>query len=163
MTRKTTSKLQGGMASKAWRMIQKGTDYTTIAKAIGHTSTAIKAYARKKYKEEATKLWAEEIKATGACEVCSRTDNLNAHHLLSKSVWPHLRYSLSNGVCLCGGHHTMDREICPHGSMPAMERFLEWLQFERYGQYQWYEEHKHDQKYQSIDYEQAYLELKNGS
>lgn len=160
MAKKRTNRLKGGQAAKAWRLIQQDMSYKEIGDALGFTSTAIKAYARKKFKEEATKLWANEIKAVGACEVCGKTENLNAHHLLSKSVWPHLRCDLSNGMCLCAGHHTMDRECCPHGSMPAMEAFVEWLAINREGQYVWYNEHKCDEKYQPVDYERAYYELK---
>ncbi len=158
--KKTSSKLRGGNAAKAWRMIQAGECYKDIADATGHLIQAIKLYARRKFKEEATKLWSEEIRAVGACEICNSTDNLNAHHLLEKSVWTHLRYDLSNGVCLCAGHHTMDRDCCPHGNLPAIEAFILWLFVNREGQSAWYTQHKHDQKYQDIDYEAAFWELK---
>ena len=160
MSKKTTNKLKGGQASKAWRGIQQGVSYKEIGDSLGFTSTAIKAYARKKCKKEATGLWGREIMSVGKCEICSATNDLNPHHLLSKAVWPHLRFDLSNGICLCSDHHMMNRDVCPHGSLPAMEMFLEWLQFERYGQWRWYNEHKYDQKYQAVDYEQAYKELK---
>lgn len=160
--KKNTSKLKGGQATKAWRMVRDGQDYKTIGQVLGYTSTAIKAYAMRKYRQESTKLWADEIKMVGQCEIygCTRTDDLNAHHLLEKSHWTHLRYDLSNGVCLCSGHHTMDRDICPHGSLPAIEAFLEWLRTKRSGQYVWYMEHKLDHRYQDIDIEQIYNELK---
>lgn len=159
MKRKTSSKLKSHVARKAWELLRAGDNYKSIGEVVGYTSTAIKDYANKKFKMEATKLWSAQIRAVGGCEICGSSDSLNAHHLLSKSVWPHLRYDLSNGVCLCAGHHTMDREICPHGSLPAMEAFVEWLAIERAGVFVWYGEHKLDQKYQDVDYELEYRRL----
>lgn len=158
--KKRTNKLKGGQASKAWRLIQQEVSYKEIGDSLGFTSTAIKTYACKKFKQEATKLWGQEIMAVGKCEICPSTTDLNPHHILSKSVWPHLRFDLSNGICLCANHHMMDRDCCPHGSMPAVEAFIEWLAINREGQYIWYNEHKYDQKYQLVNYEQAYWELK---
>jgi hypothetical protein len=159
--RKTSSKLKPHEAKKVWALLLGGADYKSIGESVGYTSTAIKLYANRKFKQEATKLWGEEVRKVGRCEIpgCTRTDDLNAHHLLEKSVWTHLRFDLSNGVCLCSGHHMMDRDICAHGSLPATEAFLDWLQDERRGQWTWYQEHKLDKLCQDVDYEQEYWNL----
>ena len=160
MAKKTSSKLKSHKAAKAWRMIQDGVSYNDIAEAVGHTATAVKLYARRKYKDESEKLWAAEIKGVGVCEISNRTYDLHAHHILEKSVWPHLSRDISNGICLNSDYHVMNVEISPHATLASGEEFLRWLKEMRPGQYEWYQEHKHDRKYQDPDYEQAYYELK---
>lgn len=162
MAKKLNSgKLKGGTATKAWQMIRAGASYKEIGDAIGRTTTAIKMFATNKYKKEADKLWSLQIRAVGSCEVCGSINSLNAHHLLEKSVWLHLRHDLSNGICLCAHCHTFDRHICPHGNLPAVEAFLSWLERDRPGVFLWYNDHKTDKKSQSVDYELAYNELKD--
>ena len=161
MAKKLNSgKLKGGTATKAWQMMLAGANYKEIGDAIGVTTTAVKVFAVNKYRKEADKLWSLQIRAVGSCEVCGSTNSLNGHHLLEKSVWLHLRHDLSNGVCLCAHCHTFDRHLCPHGNLPAVEDFLNWLRVNRQGQFIWYNEHKHDKKSQGVDYELAYNELK---
>ena len=162
MARKKSSKLKSHTSRRAWEMIRRGIDYKTIGEELGYTSTAIKLFARKKYKNESEKLWANEIKKVGECEIpdCHVTDNLEALHLLEKYVWTHLARDLTNGACLCSGHHKFNVEISPHTNLPAKEAFLNWLKVFRNGVWLWYEEHKDDKKYQELDYEQIYYELK---
>lgn len=163
MAKSKSSKLKSHKAGRAWKMAQAGDNYKDIAEAVGHTVTAVKLYIVRKYKDESLVLWSNEIRAVGCCEIqgCNRTENLQAHHILKKSTWLHLSRDLSNGVCLCGGHHTMDDHLCPHGSLPAVEGFLRWLEHLRPGQYTWYKEHKEDERYQEIDYEVEYYRLLN--
>ena len=161
MAKSSSSKLKSHKAGAAWRMAQDGANYKDIAEAVGHTVTAVKAYVVRRYKGEANILWSAEIRAVGQCEIdgCHNTD-LNAHHILGKGAYPHLRFDLSNGVCLCSGHHTFDSNICPHGTLPAMEGFLEWLIANRQGQYQWYMENKDDRRMVDMNYEAEYNKLK---
>jgi len=157
---KTSSKLMGGTAAKAWKLAKAGTNYKVIGEMVGYTASAIKLYVQRKYMEEATKLWADDIKKVGHCEIpgCTR-GNLNAHHLLEKSTWTHLRCDPSNGVCLCSYHHTHSNEIAAHGPLPATEAFIEWLKADRSGQYAWYQENKDDKSFHDIDFEKVYEEL----
>lgn len=159
MALKTSSKLKAQKSRKAWKMIRQGIDYKTIGVEVGHTATAIKLFARRKYKDESEKLWAAEIKKVGLCEISSRDYDLHAHHILEKSIWPHLSRDLSNGICLNSDFHIMNVEISPHATLASGEEFLRWLKENRPGQYEWYQEHKHDRKYQDPDYELAYNEL----
>ena len=160
MALKKSSKLKSITSRKAWKMIRDGIDYKTIGIEVGYTSTAIKLFAHKKYKDESETLWANEIKAIGHCEICLKSYGLNAHHLLEKSVWTSLDRDLSNGICLCEDHHLLNPQISPHNNTVSTEEFLDWLKVYRNGQWLWYEEHKHDRKYIANDYELAYYELK---
>jgi hypothetical protein len=160
MAKITGSKLRGGLATKAWKMAREGKSYKEIGDAVNRTSSAVKLYVQRKYKDEANKLWSLEIRSVGHCEIagCHNTD-LNAHHILGKGAYPHLRFDLSNGVCLCSGHHTFDKDVCPHGTLPAVEGFIDWLITNRQGQYQFYQENKDDRRLVDMDYEQEYNNL----
>ena len=160
MAKNKSSKLKSQKAAKAWRMLQAGENYTVIAEAVEHTATAVKLFAHKKFKDESEKLWAAEVKAEGSCAISNRDYGLHAHHILEKSVWPHLSRDLSNGICLNADYHTFNVTISPHATLASGEEFLNWLKEHRNGQWLWYEEHKHDRKYQDPDYEQAYWDLK---
>ena len=41
------------------------------------------------------------------CAFCSRTANLDAHHITDRHEMPNGGYSLSNGISLCKVHHPM--------------------------------------------------------
>lgn len=61
--------------------------------------------------EECRELWRFIIylKANFKCEYpgCKfRWEKLDAHHYFSKGAYPHLRFDLQNGICLCSRHHT---------------------------------------------------------
>jgi hypothetical protein len=162
MDKNTSNKLKTQKSGKAWAMILKGVDVKVISDEVWHTPRAIREFAQRKFKQESSKLWANEIKAVGECEIpgCKKTDELQAHHLLSKTTWPNLSRDLSNGVCLCGNHHNFNDDISPHTNMPAMQAFIEWLKDHRYGQFTWYEENKLEPKHVPCNWEFAYWELK---
>lgn len=56
-------------------------------------------------KKKLDTLWSQIIRSKGSCEVCGKTENLNAHHLIGRRDLS-LRWELMNGVCLCAGCHT---------------------------------------------------------
>lgn len=64
---------------------------------------------KKKLIKKADKLWSEIIRSKGRCEVCGRTDTLNAHHIVSRSNH-YLRHETRNGVCLCALHHVFGNQ-----------------------------------------------------
>jgi hypothetical protein len=161
MGKATSGKLKGTTSAKAWKMLLDGKSYKEIGDAIGRTTTAIKVFSGNKYRKEADILWSLQIRSVGSCEVCGTTTaQLNAHHILEKSVWLNLRHDLSNGICLCVQHHTFSRDCCPHGNLPAIEAFMDWLKEFRPGVWEWYLEHKEDKRRHEVDYELAYNELK---
>ena len=159
--RKTSSKLKSNIAARAWDMLLKGESHSDIGKALGYKKSAITAYANRRFKDESMKLWSKEIVAVGVCEIpgCGKTENLQAHHLLEKTVWTHLSRDLTNGICLCAHHHKWNLDICPHGVLPAVMAFFVFIVHDRAGVWLWYEERKDDQKYQPFDYEVAFHEL----
>jgi 5-methylcytosine-specific restriction endonuclease McrA len=79
-------------------------------------------------------LWRDCIRerAGGACEYCGKTTSLNSHHIFSRSNY-NVRWDLSNGICLCVGHHIFGN-FSAHKS--PLE-FCEWLKEVRGND--WYE------------------------
>ena len=163
MAKRTRKKdIRGGIAVKAWKMAIKGYDYGTISKEIGFTSTSVNLYLKARFKKEASEIWSEIIRSVGVCEVCGKTCiKLNAHHILEKSKWTHLRFDLNNGVCLCEDHHTMNPILSPHNNVVSSDNFLTWMRKNKNKKYQYYLDHKDDQLFQEIDYETEYYRLKD--
>lgn len=48
------------------------------------------------------------------CQICGATNNLQAHHVVSKKQNSALIYSVTNGICLCAKHHKYDYVCSPH-------------------------------------------------
>jgi hypothetical protein len=69
---------------------------------------------------------AVKIQANMACEYCGKTTALNSHHVYSRSNRS-VRWDLSNGYCLCVGHHVFGN-FSAHKS--PME-FSEWMKEDR--------------------------------
>lgn len=70
-------------------------------------------------------LWAKVIKLRdGKCQVpgCKK-DNLNAHHIYSRSARS-VRWELDNGISLCAGHHTLKSEFSAHRTPVEFTEFL---------------------------------------
>lgn len=162
MKRKTSSKLKSTKAKKAWDMALEGANCQVIGLACGYTTAAITQYLKRRFKNESFDLWAKQIKAVGACEICGATENNQGHHLLCADTWPHLSRDLSNGVCLCAKCHKFNVENSPHTNLPAMKAFYDWVKINRSGQFIWYDFHKTDAKFKSMnlyDWEIRYEEL----
>ena len=111
------------------------------------------------WKRKADEAWANEIKKVGKCEICGRTTGNNAHHIIAR-IRLRFRHDLSNGVCLCSYCHTFDPAISPHIDSFSAENFIRWLKGCRPGQYQWFEENKHDKRKPDWTYKDKYEELK---
>ena len=119
-----------------------------------------KANPNSKYwKDKADEAWAKQIRSVGACEVNpSHNGALNAHHIISRTRLRY-RHDLSNGVCLCVRCHSFDATVSPHQDSYGAENFLAWLKAERPGQFQWYEENKHDKRQPERTYRECYETL----
>ena len=160
-----STKLNRSQKIMIWRLTQKKLTVPEISDKVGAARTRVAQYMHKKFKEEADKLWAEKIREHGRCEVCETFGvenkyNLQAHHLLKKSIRPHLRYDVMNGLCVCGDHHTFNILLCPHGGIVAVGNFIEWLRKYWPSKYTYYVEHKNDKAYQDFDYETEYWKLR---
>ena len=95
----------------------------------------------RQWKKKCDKLWAIIVRSIGHCEVCGKTENLNAHHLIGRGNYKY-RYDLDNGLCLCVGHHMFNRDISAHASMESIVGLLEWLQDNKPEQYRWFMDNK---------------------
>lgn len=80
--------------------------------------------------------WSERIRQYGRCEVCGKTNRLNAHHFYSRSIRV-VRWDIDNGFCLCVGCHVFSPNFSAHKT-PA--EFFEWA-VEKRGR-EWYDDLK---------------------
>lgn len=98
---------------KAVRKVRKKTSVK------GSKTKAKKKYKRKsKYaiaKSTVDRKWSEVIRKEAGykCEYCGAIDNLNAHHIISRSNHA-VRWNLDNGVCLCPLHHMFSNTMSAH-------------------------------------------------
>jgi len=119
----------------------------------------------KYWKQKADDAWKAEIHKVGQCEVCGRSDHqLHAHHLISRTNLRY-RHDLSNGILLCSVHHTLGgymEDICAEGDMRQVDNFKSWMEENRPGQYQWWQEHKEDKRKPEKTYQAIYEELNAG-
>ena len=113
----------------------------------------------KYWKGKADEAWRDQIRAVGKCEICGRATSLNAHHIINRTRL-RFRHDISNGVCLCSWHHLRDPDCSPHADSCSNEGFLAWLCENRPGQFQWYEENKHDKRQPDWTYKERYEQLK---
>ena len=84
----------------------------------------------KKMDEKLDKLWSLLVKhrAGFKCEYCgTREKRLNSHHIYSRANRS-TRWDLTNGVCLCVGHHTFSTKFSAH---LTPTEFTEWLYKEK--------------------------------
>ena len=63
-----------------------------------------KKKTKSQLKKQADKLFSEIIRKKGACQMCGKTSNLQAAHIVTRSNL-HLRYDFNNALCLCSGCH----------------------------------------------------------
>ena len=64
------------------------------------------------------------LKRDEVCQVCGKTEGLNAHHIFSRSRM-NTRWDLENGILLCVGHHTFSNLMSAH---LAPRAFFQWLE-----------------------------------
>lgn len=56
--------------------------------------------------------WGVQVKdKMSSCQYCGREDNLQAHHILSKSKHPEFALLLNNGITLCWDCHVEEHKI----------------------------------------------------
>ncbi len=159
MAKKT--KLSRGAKTIAWRMAKEKATVDEISDKIDVVCSMIWPYLIQRFRDVAIDLWAKSIKeeANGLCEICGKPGT-EAHHLITKGSHSQLALEKMNGLYVCGNHHMFDREIAGHGSTHVCENLIEWLEENKFLQWNWYIEHKHDKAYQDIDFEVEYWKLK---
>ncbi len=59
--------------------------------------------------------WSREVKRLAGfkCEYCGKEENLNSHHIFSRSNMA-VRHDLENGISLCSGHHVLKSDFSAH-------------------------------------------------
>lgn len=59
------------------------------------------------WRTKALNVWREIclIKYGNKCAICSSTEHLEAHHIISKKTCKSLTYNTTNQICLCSKHH----------------------------------------------------------
>lgn len=103
----------------------------------GLTEEEVWKKEEKVWKKKADDMWRKTILQVGRCEMClSANKQLHSHHIISRN---HLSYRhlLENGVCLCAYCHVLGN----HSAHKNRKYFLEWLETNRVGQWQWLMEH----------------------
>ena len=112
------------------------------------------------WKRKAHCVWSLIVRRGGVCELCEAkadTVQLQAHHLLGKdgNNYPHLRFDLQCGLCVCSRCHKTARCSC-HGN-PVW--FSAWLLENKPMVYNWVLAHIPDQGIPMPDPYQAYVRL----
>lgn len=64
-----------------------------------------------------------KLRAGNKCEYCKKTNNLNSHHIFSRSK-KSTRWDVLNGISLCVAHHTFSSSFSAHKT--PLE-FIDWL------------------------------------
>ena len=78
----------------------------------------------KSLSKKADDLWAKVIRKVGACEVCGKRENLNAHHIFTRHN-KSTRWDLDNGICLCSGCHVFSDKFSAHKTPTDFTYWLE--------------------------------------
>jgi len=141
---KKSSKLSSGEKGKITRWFHAGMSISDISAKTGVTPATIKLRIAKTIRDDTQELWSLIIRQKGRCEISGYTGNLQAHHLLEKSAFPHLRYDLNNGICLTDSIHEFDKYISPHSNSAAREAFRLWLQEHKPEQYAWWDKNRNN-------------------
>lgn len=81
---------------------------------------------KKTLENKLDKLWAEAVKirASYRCEYCGKKENLNSHHIFTRSRKA-TRFELDNGICLCVGCHTFSSKFSAHKTSIEFTHWLE--------------------------------------
>lgn len=73
------------------------------------------------------KAWSKVILSKGKCEMCSKTESLNPHHIEGRKNY-RLRWDVRNGCCLCAGCHVFRKD----SAHQSPENFHYWLEENRW-------------------------------
>lgn len=98
-------------------------------------SRRLKKQSSKSYiTRQLDKEWSEAVKEMAGykCEICGSKENLNSHHIFSRSNKA-VRHDIDNSACLCAKHHVFDTRLSAH---KAPAEFLEVMK-EKRGE-EWY-------------------------
>lgn len=117
-----------------------------------------KKISKSKGRNFCDELWAisGKIKDGGKCAICSSTEYLQSHHLISRRVLK-FRHKLLNSIVLCPAHHEYSLLLSAHS---ASWNFHKWLEENRKEQNEFFCSNRDNiESDEEIDYEKTYLEL----
>ncbi|MDD5013805.1 MAG: hypothetical protein PHW73_01720 [Atribacterota bacterium] len=116
----------------------------------------MKVKSKKYIKNKLDKLYSLIIRSKGYCEVCGKTTNLQAHHVIGRIVYA-LRWDLQNGCCLCASCHEFGKQSAHQNPI----WFIGWFKEHRPEDYKYLQKKKLESKTWFIsDYEEIYQKLK---
>jgi hypothetical protein len=95
------------------------------------------------------------------CEVCGTKQGTCAHHLLSQGSHPKYKLEPKNITVLCPSCHKYSNELAAHSkNVLAVERFMEWLRYNKPEQGKWLDQAELEYKdLDRVDYKQIYERL----
>ncbi len=73
--------------------------------------------ARPTLDQNKLKKWSLKVRKGARCDICHIEENLEAHHLWSKTAFPILAYEYDNGIALCAGCHEGLHKWCPDNNL----------------------------------------------
>ena len=92
----------------------------------------MKKVEQKKYmvkkRKALLKIWSTHVRLRDKeCQICGRTERLQAHHLFSKQFYKALRYDITNGITVCASCHRFkgvtDEGSFHHSIIPIIELY----------------------------------------
>lgn len=118
-----------------------------------------KTASKKTLTKKLDKAWSDVVKlqAGNKCEVCGKTDYINAHHIVGRRNY-RLRWEIYNGVCLCSGCHTFKTDSAHQNPV----WFEKWLKENRGEDYKLVESTMNEiKKWGLVEMRDLYIELNN--
>jgi len=106
------------------------------------------------WRNQADKLWASTIRAVGSCEICGKTEDLQAAHLIPREIKA-TRHDVYNGLCLCAKCHKWGMSSIHRN--PA--KTFCWLRQNKPRQFDWLNHNVHNVSTEAVDYKEAYWQL----
>ena len=88
-----------------------------------------KRFINSKHGKALHRLWAIMVKRRDnkVCRRCHATQELQAHHIKPKALFPRLAYKLWNGITLCRRCHKEYHHIYGYECRGGETEFLKWL------------------------------------
>jgi hypothetical protein len=117
-----------------------------------------KPISKTKIRNKIDKLWSGIVRSLGNCQVCGKSDYLNAHHIIGRTDL-RTRWDLRNGICLCSGCHTMNNQSAHNNPL----WFMEWMREHRGEDFIYLHEKMKEspRPYSVLDYLEIEKELKS--
>lgn len=86
-----------------------------------------------KLEKKADDLWSIAVKLNygNCCQYCWTTENLNSHHIFTRSRRA-TRWDIYNGICLCANNHTFSQVFSAHKTPAKFKEWFVWVKWEKH-------------------------------